>query len=140
MLVAEQLGFLGLPPAPVAPARPRCDRCGAGFVRQPSHERVSEQRAAADRADMYAREWLAFVAARPGAVEKIVSRALVIARATPGRIAIAKVWEDCRRRIRGGLDQNHRAPASRWLMANVPELTGRFTTRDRAGQQAERAR
>jgi hypothetical protein len=135
----QQLALIG-PPAPPAPARKRCVHCGAGFVPLSRTEAVAEQRAAADRADTYAREWLAFVATRPGAVAKIVSRALVIARATPGRIAIAKVWEDCRRRIRGGLDQNHRAPAARWMMANVPELAGRFVTRDRAGQQAERAR
>lgn len=125
-----QLPLLPDAPAPRAPCV-RCPTC-----RRPLGA-LAARRAAVQRAATYAAEWSAFVAARPGAIAKIIAYALRLAE-TPGRVAIAKVWEDCRRRIKGGLDQNHRAPASRWLSANVPGLAGRFSIRNTAGDPARR--
>lgn len=132
-MLADQPALPGLD-AP--PSRAPCLRCPTCRRRLGA---IAARRAAVQRAALYATEWSAFVASRPGAIAKIVACALRLAR-EPGHIAIAKVWEDCRRRIKGGLDQNHRAPAARWLMATVPELAGRIRTRDNAGQVPERRR
>lgn len=115
---------------PIEPAPPR-----APAKRAADQRRVTRQREAAkaDPTRDYEREWLTFVRLRPAAVDTIVSAACKLAFATTGYIAIAKVWEDARHSVVGGLDQNHRAPAARWLMANVPELAGRFRTRNTPG-------
>lgn len=104
---------------------------GTGELRQVARDRVAEQRAVVARD--YTAEWVAFVAGRPAAIDTIIMVARRLAEAAPGYIAIAKVWEDARRSVVGGLDQNHRAPAARWLMEYVPELAGRFRLRGTPG-------
>lgn len=116
--------FAGRPVEPPPSAKRAADQC-----------RVTKQREAAreDPTRDYEREWLSFVRLRPAAVDTIVMVARRLAEATTGYIAIAKVWEDARRSVVGGLDQNHRAPAARWLMSNVTDLAGRFRTRNAPG-------
>lgn len=110
---------------------------GTAKVRQAARDRVAEQRAVVARD--YAAEWLWLVEHRKDAVDAIVAVARGLATSTTGYLSIAKVWEDARRSVVGGLDQNHRAPAARWLMDHVPELAGRFRTRNSPGDP-ERAR
>lgn len=88
----------------------------------------------------YEDEWAAVCLERPEALATVERIAFEHAARTLGPLSIAKVWEEARPLIKGGLDQNHRAPAARALMAKHRALAGRFRTRTNAGQVPERAR
>jgi hypothetical protein len=86
----------------------------------------------------YADEWQAFMVEHPAALATIVRVAHEHAAASLGRLSIAKVWEDCRGKVGVELNNNHRAPAARYLMATHRALHGRFRTRDTAGDPERR--
>lgn len=96
----------------------------AGYVHRPTYED----------------EWAAVCIERPEALATVERIAFEHAARTLGPLSIAKVWEDARPLIKGGLDQNHRAPAARMLMTKHRALAGRFRTRTNAGQVPERRR
>lgn len=117
--------------SPVKAGRPRCKLCGGSFARA----RVAKQRATAPDRD-YAAEWLALVESKPAVRDAVIYAARVVARRP--RPTMDGVWTLASEELRHALDHNLRAPAARWLMANVAGLAGRFRTRSTPGDPARR--
>lgn len=114
-------------PSPVTRrARPCCPRC-----RRPLGKVAAQRRSAPVRD--YDALWDAEIAAHP---EDEIAIAACVRRlfAEAGRpIGMAKVWEALRGKVGANMDNSYRRPAGRRLIRLWPDLAGKITARDTAG-------